>query len=97
MKVTRLRIQPHEFNDSDFKKHINAVCKKFSPIAFIKNKRNYFAEAIEENGQYFYRVDAITISVDKYEYEAVISNPYLYYFSTALRLHNRIQREKNVS
>lgn len=95
MKVTQLRIGLHEFNDSIFKKCVNSICRDYFPNIFIKDENNYFSEAIELDGQYFYKVDGVVISITKYEYECVISNPYLYYFSTALKLHNEIRRARS--
>lgn len=63
-------------------------------ISFPKGDNTYFAEAIESGGKYFYRIDGYTIEIKKWEYEKVIGNPRLYYFSTALKLHLRIKREK---
>ena len=54
----------------------------------------YFAEVIEDRNRYFYHVDDAVIEINKYEYDHVIVNPYLYYFSSALKLHIAIQRKK---
>jgi hypothetical protein len=59
-------------------------------IRLIDGHFQYAAEAIQENGKYYYRVDDTTVEIAKSEYNAAIGNPYLYYFSTALRLHNLI-------
>jgi hypothetical protein len=58
----------------------------------------YIAEAIEGSGRYYYRVGGTTIEVIKSEYDYVIANPHLYYFSTALKLHYAIEKglRKNV-
>lgn len=69
---------------------------RYIPIAFIKDENNYLAEAIEHDGQYFYRVDGVTVQAQQYEYERVIANPRLYYFSSALKLHHRICRAKEL-
>ena len=55
----------------------------------------YLAEAIKDKKRYYYRVDDVTVEITKYEYDKVMVNPYLYYFSTALKLHHRILRLKN--
>lgn len=47
----------------------------------------YVAETIEDNGQFYYRVGDKKIKITENEYKRVVSNPYLYYFSTALKLH----------
>lgn len=54
---------------------------------------NYTAIAIEENGKFYYWAKGRGIEITPREYELVISNPKLYYFSTALRLHNRLKKE----
>ncbi len=61
-------------------------------ICLLGNNFKYFAEAIEDNGQYYYQVDSVKLKITQYEYNKVIINPYLYYFSTALRLHFLIQK-----
>ena len=53
----------------------------------IRNETNYVAEAIVEHDKYYYRVDGVTIRIPRSQYQAVIANPKLYYFSTALKLH----------
>lgn len=54
----------------------------------------YFAKVIKDRGRFFYQVDGMVIEITKYEYDHVIINPYLYYFSSALKLHIAIQRKK---
>ncbi len=54
---------------------------------------NYTAIAIEENGKFYYWAKGRGIVITPREYELVISNPKLYYFSTAVRLHNRLKKE----
>lgn len=51
----------------------------------------YSAHAIEINGRYYYSALDRLVEISKQERDSVISNPKLYYFSTALRLHNRIK------
>lgn len=55
---------------------------------------NYLAEAIVDKGKYYYRVDNVTLEITQLEYSRVIGNPYLYYFSTALKMHFLIQHKK---
>lgn len=69
---------------------------RYIPIAFIKDQNNYLAEAIEHDGQYFYRVDGVTVKAQQYEHERVIANPRLYYFSSALKLHHRVRKAKEL-
>lgn len=54
----------------------------------------YWAEAIEDGDKLYYRVSGTTVEITEYEFRLVIRNPYLYYFSTALYLHFRIERAK---
>ena len=63
-------------------------------ITLIDGYFQYPAEAIEKNCRYYYRVDDTIVEIPKSEYDRVIGNPRLYYFSTALRLHNLIKRAK---
>jgi hypothetical protein len=39
-------------------------------------------------------VDGTTVELREHEYQRVITNPRLYYFSAALKLHHRIKRAK---
>jgi len=55
---------------------------------------NYWAEAIEDGGRFYYRAQSVTVDISEWEFHRVVSNPNLYYFSTALRLHNRIRQAK---
>jgi hypothetical protein len=96
MNITQLKIGLLQLNDSKWKKIVNVFRDRYIPIAFIKDENNYFAEAIEYQGEYFYRVDGVTVKAEKYEYERVIANPRLYYFSSALKLHHRILKAKEL-
>ncbi len=84
MKITPLKISLHTFNKSECQKLIDG----------FDDDNNYFSEAIEDGDKYYYRVDGNSIEIEKWEYERVIANPRLYYFSTALKLHLRIKRAK---
>ena len=70
----------------------NVLVNKLKPIVFVKDESNYFAEAIEDQGKYFFRVDGVTVEIGRPEYDQVIANPFLYYFSTALKLHLQVKR-----
>lgn len=59
-------------------------------VETLGNELEYVAEAIEDSGKYYYRVGGITIGITKSQYDNVISNPCLYYFSTALKLDRLI-------
>ena len=56
----------------------------------------YFAHAIEYQGRYYYQVGSEIVEMTRLEYLKVINNPYLYYFSTALKLHYLIQKRKKL-
>ena len=62
--------------------------------AFTGNIQHYHAEAIEYQGSYYYRALGVTVEATPYEYTKVIQNPKLYYFSAALKLHQRIAQAK---
>ena len=57
----------------------------------LKNPE-YIAIAIEEGGKYYYWAKGVSISITHQEYWHIKTNPKLYYFSTALKLHRRIER-----
>jgi hypothetical protein len=59
------------------------------------DENNYWAEAIRIGNSYFYRVGDIVVPATEYEYQKVIANPNMYYFSSALKLHCRIQRKRD--
>ena len=96
MKITQIKIGLLECKETRFRKFLNLFHTRYIPIRFIKDDHNYFAEAIEYQGEYFYRVDGITVQAEQYEYERVINNPRLYYFSSALKLHHRIRKAKEL-
>ena len=96
MKITQLKIGLHQFNDSKLKKLFDVFRDRYIPIVFLKDEKNYFAEAIEYKDRYFYRVDGVTVQAEYYEYKQVINNPRLYYFSSALKLHHRIRKAKEL-
>lgn len=59
-------------------------------ICLYNGDFRYFSEAIaDNNGRFYYRIGDKRIRIKEDEYRRVISNPYLYYFSTALKLHFR--------
>lgn len=60
----------------------------------IEKTFQYFSEAIEDNGLYYYRVNDMILEINQYQYNMVIKNPKLYYFSTALWLHLQIQKRE---
>jgi hypothetical protein len=64
---------------------------KISLVGQGKNNFSYLAEAVKEKGRYYYRVKSVEMEITEIDYNRVTSNPYLYYFSTALKLHHMIQ------
>jgi hypothetical protein len=96
MNITQLKIGLLQSQGSRWKKTLALLRERYIPIAFIQDEKHYLAEAIEYQGRYYYRVDGVTVEVTHWEYERVITNPKLYYFSTALKLHHRIRRAKEL-
>jgi len=66
------------------------------PLALYRDENNYLAEAIEFQDRYFYRINGVTVEAEKYEYEQAINNPRLYYFSSALKLHHRVKKAREL-
>ncbi len=58
------------------------------------DENNYWAEAIEDGDKFYYRIDGAIVEITEQQFLLVVGNPSLYYFSTALKLHYRIKREK---
>lgn len=58
-----------------------------------RKEGGYPAEAIRHGDNFYYRAQGVTLPITAHEFRMVTSNPYLYYFSTALRLHLRIHQE----
>ena len=56
---------------------------------------NYCAIAIEDGDKYYYWAKGVSIEISKKEFDHVRANPVLYYFSTAARLHQRIEVLRN--
>jgi len=61
-------------------------------ITLADGRFMYDAEAIEGRGRYYYGIGGTAIEVSRNEYDRVIANPRLYYFSTALKLHKLIEK-----
>ena len=94
-KVTRLRIEPHTTSELKARIRIDRLAGK-APTSQEPpdDDNNYWAEAIEDGGRFYFRAKGITIAIEEYEFRRVVENPSLYYFSTALKLHFRIERAK---
>jgi len=63
-------------------------------IKSLDEEVKYLALVIEYENRYYYKVKDWIVEITKSEYEKVIDNPYLYYFSTALKLEKYIKRIK---
>ena len=96
MKITPLTIGLHQFNDSGFKKHLKGWRNRVLPLAIYQDEYHYLAKAIEFEDKHFYQVGDITVAATHYEYQKVIANPKLYYFSSALKLHHRVRKAKEL-
>jgi hypothetical protein len=96
MNITQLKIDLLQVTGSRWKKLLGIFRDRYIPTSFIKDENHYFAEAIKYQGEYFYRVDGVTVKAEQCEYEHVIYNPRLYYFSSALKLHHRIRKAKEL-
>lgn len=73
--------------------HLDASVDKLVERPPVTDEYQYTAIAIEEGGRYYYWAKGISLEITEQDYEAVKVNPKLYYFSTALRLHIKIDRE----
>ena len=96
MDITYIKIGLHQFSHADLIKKLTALRDRLIPIVFYQDENNYIAEAIQFHGQYFYRSKGVTIQIEEYEFEQAIHNPRLYYFSIALKLHQRIKRAREL-
>ena len=61
-------------------------------ITLLDGRFKHNAEAIEDDGNYYYRVGGTAIEITKKEHDLVVANPHLYYFSTALKLQTVIKK-----
>ena len=96
MNITPLQIGLHQSIQSAIKRQWLTLRNRFVPITFYRNEHHYLAEAIAHEGGHYYRVDDTTVELREHEYQRVIANPRLYYFSAALKLHYRIKRAKEL-
>jgi len=76
--------------------HIEQLNQKRFP-AILKPQKSedyeYIALAIEEKGSYYYWARGASMKISRHEYELIKANPKLYYFSTALKLHFRVEKQ----
>lgn len=94
-KITHLRIGSHTTRELREQNRLDRLVGK-TPTSLdpLDDDNNYWAEAVEDEDRFYYRAKGITIEIEEYEFRQVIENPSLYYFSTALKLHFRIERAK---
>lgn len=81
MNIQIIQICPHSFNKN------TQSSKNYSNPSHL-----YTAIAIEEGGRFYYWAKGASIEIDRQEYEYIKTNPKLYYFSTALKLHCKIEK-----
>lgn len=55
-------------------------------------EHDYRALVIRTNVEIFYLAKGVVVPIKEYEAQRVVENPFMYYFSTALKLHCRIER-----
>lgn len=58
------------------------------------DKHHFWAEAIKDGDRFFYGVNGTTVEISEDELCTVVNNPYLYYFSSAWKLHRLIERQR---
>ena len=93
MNITTLRVALLATQSSSITSNLLHWKRRITQ-AFSSNSQQYRAEAIEYQGNYYYRALGVTVEATPHEYAKVIRNPKLYYFSAALKLHQRIARAK---
>lgn len=71
--------------------------KKFDPAEQGLSEYCYTGIAIEDGGRHYYWAKGISLEIQGWEYHNIKLNSKLYYFSTALKLHHRINRVKNAA
>lgn len=94
--VTRLRVGLHH---SSGLRDVNRIAREAGypqPQPDLPDdENNYWADAIRRGNSYLYRVGETVIPISEHEYNLVIKNPNLYYFSSALKLHYRVNRVRD--
>jgi hypothetical protein len=78
--------------------HIEQLKPQHYPAIFKPQKSpkyKYIGIAIEDDGSYYYWAKGVSLKITKWEYQLIKANPKLYYFSTALKLHFRIEAQLN--
>lgn len=94
-KITGLRIGSHTTRELREQNRLDRLAGKVPTwLDPLDDDNNYWAEAIEDGDKFYYRAKGVTIEIEAYEFRGVVENASLYYFSTALKLHFRIERAK---
>jgi len=94
-KVIRIRIGLIPSKTLSLQKRLDhQLGRDESPSTPCDDKHHYWAEAIKDGDKFYYRVNGITVEISEDELRKVINNPYLYYFTTALKLHKRIEGQR---
>lgn len=92
-KITRLRIGLHSTAELRAKNHPDRLAGKVpTSLDPPDDDNNYWTEAIEDGDKFYYRGKGTTIEITEDEFRQVVRNPSLYYFSTALKLHHRLEQ-----
>ena len=85
-KITRLLIGLHPANAG----------RQLGLPAPPYGEYNYEADVIEYGDKFYYRAKGVILEITELECRKVKGNPVLHYFSTALKLHKRIQRKEGI-
>lgn len=93
MNITTLRLAPLASQSSSITTPFLRWKQRIART-FTGKSQHYRAQAIEYQGKYYYRAWGVTVEVSPDEYEKVIRNPKLYYFSVALKLQQRLAHAK---
>lgn len=92
-KITRLRVGSLATKELREQNRLDRQAGKVpATLDPPDDDNNYWAEAIEDGDRFYYRAKGVTIKTEEYEFRRVVENPTLYYFSTALKLHCRIEQ-----
>jgi len=71
------------------------ICLCPGKSGYKESDFQYFSYVIADRLKYYYLEDSTYIEITFREFLTVIHNPYLYYFSTALKLHTIILNKNN--
>ena len=86
-KITRLRIGLHNTAALRERNRLDRLSgNDDASVIPPDDENNYWADVIEDRDKFYYRVNGASIGITGQELRMVVSNPSLYYFSTALKL-----------